>query len=166
MLIYKNPTLQLLSTAYGWIISAGSNLQSLFLLWMRLTWGHQFILTGHSKLTHIAETIQYFTSLNIIFPEFHAYLVGYLELIGGGLLILGLTSRLIAIPLAAITIAALSTAHAHMLSDFRFITHPSSLVMEAPYPFLITSLLMLIFGPGRISLDAWIKHWVSKQPAY
>jgi uncharacterized membrane protein YphA (DoxX/SURF4 family) len=39
-------------------------------------------------------------------------------------------------------------------------------VSQNPYPFLITTLLVFIFGPGRISLDAWIKRWVSHQPRY
>ena len=163
---YKNPTLQSAVVIYGWIVSLGSNLQSLFLLWMRLTWGHQFILAGLNKLSNIDLTIQFFTSLGIISPEFHAFLVAYLEVIGGILLILGLGSRFIAIPLTMIMITALSTAHAHMLNNFQFLTNPSSLVAEAPYPFLITSLMILVFGPGRISIDAWINRWVHRQPTY
>jgi putative oxidoreductase len=164
--MYRNATLHRLATMYGWVISLGSNLQSLFLLWMRITWGHQFVLTGLKKLTNIDETIHFFTSLNIANAQFHAYLVGYTELICGGLLILGLASRLAAIPLVIIMITALTTAHAAVFSHFHFITDPSSLVSEAPYPFLITTLMILIFGPGRISVDAWIKRWVKKQPTY
>jgi len=164
--MFINPTLQRLATMYGWVISFGSNLQSLFLLWMRLTWGHQFILAGISKLSKIDETIHFFTSLNIAYPEFHAYLVGYTEIIGGSLLILGLASRLASIPLILIMIAALSTAHSHVFAHFEFLTDPSSLVNEAPYAFLITTLMILAFGPGRVSIDAWIKRWVTKQATY
>lgn len=164
--MYRNTALQRLATIYGWVISSGSNLQSLFLLWMRLTWGHQFILAGLNKLGNIQETIEYFTSINIIYPEFHAYLVGYGEVICGALLLVGLASRLVSIPLIVMMVTALSTAHAHKLSDFKFIVDPSLLVGEAPYPFLITALLIFIFGPGRISIDAWIKRWVNKQPTY
>ncbi len=164
--MYRNTALQRLATVYGWLISAGSNLQSLFLLWMRLTWGHQFMWAGLNKLNHIEQTIQYFTSLNIIFPEFHAYLVGYSELIGGACMFVGFASRLVSIPLICMMVGALATAHAPMLADFKFISDPSTLVLEAPYPFLITALLIFIFGPGKISLDAWIKRWVEKQPTY
>jgi len=164
--MFRNPILQSLSTMYGWVISLGSNLQSLFLLWMRLTWGHQFVMTGINKLSNIDETIHFFTSLQITAPQFHAYFVGYTELICGGLLIVGLASRLAAIPLIFIMFTALGTAHGPVLAHFKFITEPSSLVHEAPYPFLITSLLILIFGPGRVSIDAWIKRWVNRQPTY
>lgn len=164
--MYTNDTLQRLATIYGWIISSGSNLQSLLLLWLRLTWGHQFILAGLAKLSDIEQTTKYFTSLSIVYPEFLAYVVGSSELFFGGLLFIGLASRLASIPLITIMIVALGTAHAAMLANFQFITDPSRLVGEAPYPFLITALLIFIFGPGRISIDALIHRWVSKQPTY
>jgi putative oxidoreductase len=165
--MFKNRALQIASKLYGYFITVGNNLQSLFLLWMRLTWGHQFILTGMGKLSHIDKVIQYFTTLGIANPEFHAYLVGYVELVGGILMVLGLFSRITGLVLASTMIAALASAeHAWVFSEFRFIYEPSSLVTEAPYPFLITSLLLFFFGPGRLSIDAWIKRWVEKQPKY
>jgi putative oxidoreductase len=133
---------------------------------MRMTWGHQFILTGSGKLGNIEKVIQYFTSLGIPHPHFQAYLVGYIELIGGILLFVGFCSRFAGLVLAFTMIVALSTAHASVLANFRFIFEPSTLVGEAPYPFLITSLLIFIFGPGRVSIDAWIKRWVNRQPKY
>jgi hypothetical protein len=63
-------------------------------------------------------------------------------------------------------LAALSTAHADYLVGFRFLKEPLILVIQQPYPYLITSLMVLTFGPGRISLDALIKHWVGHQPKY
>jgi putative oxidoreductase len=163
---YKNETLQSAVTVYGWILSMGTNLQSLFLLWMRLTWGHQLVLAGINKLLNMDQTIQFFNSIHIIYPTFHAFLVAYIEIIGGLCIILGFASRLVAVPLSIIMIAALSTAHAGPIANFKFISDPSTLVNQAPYPFLITALLMLVFGPGRVSVDAWIERWVHKQPTY
>lgn len=151
---------------YGYILSFGSNLQSLFLLWMRLTWGHQFFLTGYGKLHNMPKVTEYFTSLGIQYPHSTAYSVGYIELMGGILLMVGFCSRLAGLILSIIMVSALSIAHSSMLSHFRFIYEPSSLVREAPYPFLITSLLVLVFGPGRISIDGWIKRWSEHQPKY
>lgn len=162
----ENRLLYWLDKLYGIIVKVGSNLQSLFLLYMRLTWGHQFLLAGINKLKNVSSTIAFFEKLGIPYSEFHAHLVGGLEAVGGILLILGLFSRLISIPLIVIMITALSTAHAESLSNFSFILDPKSLVSQNPYPFLITTLLVFIFGPGRISLDAWIKRWVSNQPRY
>ncbi len=162
----QNRFLYWMDKCYGFFIKIGSNLQSLFLLYMRLTWGHQFFLAGMEKLKNIQGPTALFTQLGIPHPELHAYLVGFFESVGGILLIIGLASRLISIPLIIILVTALSTAHAENLTNFNFILDPKSLVSQSPYPFLITTLMVLAFGPGRISLDAWIKRWLNHQPKY
>lgn len=161
-----NPFLRWISKFYGYIILIGSNLQSLFLLYMRLTWGHQYILGGLAKFKDIDSYIQLLTTFNYPTPHFHAYEIAYIELIGGILLIIGFASRLVAIPLILLSLTSLSTIHADYLTHFRFITEPMMLVIQQPYPFLITALLVFIFGPGRVSIDAWIKRWLSRQPHY
>jgi putative oxidoreductase len=133
---------------------------------MRLTWGHQLFLTGLDKLKDVTGTVQLFTKLNIPAPLFHTYEVGLLEVVGGIFLMIGFASRLITIPLIALMVTALSVAHAEYLSQFKFVTDPHILVIQEPYPFLFTALIVFIWGPGRVSIDAWIKRWVSHQPRY
>jgi len=164
--MFKNRFLRILAFFYNPLVKLSGNFQSLFLLWMRLTWGHQFFLAGSGKLSHIPEVVQSFTALGLKNAEFHAHLVGWVEAIGGICLIAGFASRLVCIPLAITMITALGTAHYAPLAHFRFLREPSSLVHETPYPFLITSLLVLFFGPGRFALDAWFKRWADKQPKY
>jgi len=147
---------------YNIVITCGSSLQSVFLLYMRLTWGSQFLITGWGKLHAIEKVSTYFASLHISYPVFNAYLVGAVEMIGGFLLIIGLGSRLVAIPLMIVMFMALGTAHADQIADFRFLLVPKTLVAQTPYPYLITCLLVFIFGPGRVSIDAWIKRCLSK----
>jgi putative oxidoreductase len=164
--MFKNRLLQCIAVVYNWLVKLSSNFQSLFLLWMRLTWGHQFFLAGAGKLAHVAEVTQSFAALGLKDAAFHAQLVGWVELIGGACLIAGFASRLVAIPLAITMVTALHVAHAAPLAHFRFLKEPSSLVHETPYPFLITSLLVLFFGPGRFSIDGWFKRWANRQPKY
>lgn len=161
-----NPFLYWVDKFYGLFIKAGSNLQSIFLLYMRATWGHQLLLTGVDKLKDIPGTVKIFTTLNIPSPLFHAYEVGIVEAVGGILFMIGFASRITAIPLIILMLTALSTAHAEALKNLNFVADPHTLVIQAPYPFLITAILVLLFGPGRISLDAWIKRWVNHQPKY
>jgi putative oxidoreductase len=161
-----NSFLHFVEKFYSLLIKLGSNLQSVFLFYMRITWGHQLFFIGLRKLKTIPEVTQFFSTLNIPFPELHAYLVGGLEALCGFLLFVGFASRMAAVPLIIILIAALSTAHSAELSNFRFLMEPMKLVHQAPYPFLITSLIVFVFGPGRISVDAWLKRWVNKQPRY
>ncbi len=133
---------------------------------MRITWGHQFIITGIKKLQDIEGTAALFTKLNIPSPYFHAYEVGAVESICGILLLIGFASRIAVIPLIIVMLTALSTAHAAALANLKFVIDPHLLVIERPYPYLITSIVVFIFGPGRISIDAWLKRWVDNQPRY
>lgn len=160
--MYKCNFLNRTAWFYNLIILSGSSLQSLFLLYMRLTWGGQFLITGWGKLHTIGKVSSYFATLNIPYPVFNAYLVGTCEMIGGILLFIGLGSRLAAIPLLIIMFTALGTAHAAQIAELRFLLEPSTLVAQTPYPFLITCLLVFIFGPGRVSIDALIKRYLEK----
>ncbi len=162
----ENRFLYWMDKLYGLCVKVGSNLQSLFLLYMRVTWGHQFFLIGLEKLHSITETVKSFSELGIPYSYFHAHLVALFELIGGLLLVFGFASRLISVPLFIIMVTALATAHSHVLADFKFVLDPKSLVGENPYPFLITTLIIFCFGPGKISIDAWLKRWVGNQPKY
>jgi putative oxidoreductase len=145
------------ASLYKTLTRIGDHLQSLLLLYMRLTWGHQIFLAGLHKMQDMAGTEAFFASLNISHPGFHAYFVAILEFVCGLLFILGLGSRLAAIPIFFIMFAALGTAHATNLSSLRFISEPFILSAQAPYPCLITALLLFVFGPGKISFDNWIQ---------
>lgn len=142
------------------LIRVASSLQSPFLLAVRLFWGWQFVLTGWGKLHRIASVIDFFRSLGIPAPALNAYFVSGLELVGGILLIVGLASRWIALPLTIDMIVAYITADREaFISLFTFIRHPltadtDKFVNAAPFGFLLASLIVLIFGPGKIALDA------------
>lgn len=166
LLMLMNPLLRWIEKIYNILLKIGSNLQSLFLLYMRVTWGHQLILTGLAKLKDIGAFTQLLIKFHYPAPHFHAYGVAYFEVIAGFLLVVGLFSRLISIPLIFLTLTTLSTIHAATLGNFRFITEPLLLVAQQPYPFLITALLVFIFGPGRISIDALIRHWSTQWQRY
>src|SRR5260221_2904368 len=91
---------------YRLLIRVSSSLASPFLLAVRLYWGWQFMQTGWGKLTDIGKVVGFFTDLGIPAPALNAYFVSALEFGGGLLLILGLGSRLIALPLVINMIVA------------------------------------------------------------
>ena len=140
---------------YELLIAAGSNLQSLFLLIVRLYWGWQLAQSGWGKLHNIEKVTEFFTSLNVPAPGPTAYAISTLELVGGILLFLGLAARLIALPLTINMIMAYITADREALSSV--LSDPDKFYAAAPYTFLIASLLVLIFGPGRFSIDRLLK---------
>src|SRR5277367_7058420 len=139
---------------YQLLIRVASSLQSPFLLAVRLYWGWQFIQTGWGKLINIGKVIGFFTDLGIPAPVLNAYFVSGLEFGGGLLLVLGLGSRLIALPLVIDMVVAYVSADREAL--FSIISDPDKFTAAAPFTFLVASLLVLIFGAGWFSLDALV----------
>jgi putative oxidoreductase len=142
---------------YSLLIKAGSALQPLFLLAVRLYWGWQFMQTGWGKLHNIPHVIQFFTNLGIPAPGLNAWFVSFTEFVGGILLALGLGSRFFALLLAGdMLVAYIVSDRLALLSVF---SDPGKFYNADPYTFLFASLLVLIFGPGMISLD----HYLSRR---
>ena len=152
---------QNLRALYRRLLNLLNWLQCPLLLLVRLYWGWQFLQTGWGKLQDISKPIDFFTQLGIPFPVFNAWFVSLLEVGGGILLILGLASRLISIPLAVDMIVAYITADREALKSI--FSDPDKFMAAAPFTFLCASLVILIFGPGAVSLDYLIARYVEKR---
>ena len=145
---------------YDRLIRASNSLQSPFLLAVRLYWGWQFAEAGWGKLGNIGRVTSFFTSLGIPAPALNAWFVSGLELVGGILLILGLGSRPIALLLAIdMAVAYLTAEHEAVVQLF---SDPDKFIAATPFTFLFASLIILIFGPGRFSLDAMFAQKLKK----
>jgi len=129
-----------------------SLLQSPLLLVIRLYWGLSFTQTGWGKLTHLDKVTDFFTSLHLPAPRLNAIAAGSTECFGGLLLALGLFARPVAVPLAFTMLVAYATAESEALHAL--FSDPDKFVSAAPFLFLLASLTVLAFGPGRFSLDA------------
>lgn len=138
---------------YKLLVTGASYLQSPVLLAMRLYWGWHFFQTGMGKLENHAKVTGFFESLHIPMPGLNAYMAGCTECFGGMLLLLGLGSRLISIPLIFVMIVAYLTADVdvvkHIFSD------PDKFVSADEFLFMLTAIIVLVFGPGVFSLD-WV----------
>jgi uncharacterized membrane protein YphA (DoxX/SURF4 family) len=88
-------------------------------------------------------------------PSVNAYFIGSLECFGSLLLIAGLASR----PLSLLV--GVSMIVAYITADFdavwNILTDPDKFVKADPFPFLITALIIYVFGPGEFSLDKLLK---------
>lgn len=135
-------------------------LQSAVLLFIRITMGWGFFLTGKGKLMNLEKTTRFFDSLHLPLPKFQAMLAGSAEMAGGLLLLAGLGTRLISLPLAFTMVVAYLTAH----RDEAFLSL-SDFTDQAPFPFLMAALVTMAFGAGGISLDRFIKPWFDKRPS-
>lgn len=147
---------------YEMFVRAASSLQSPFLLIVRLYWGWQMMETGWGKLGDLGKVTNYFTSLGIPMPAFNAYFISGLEFVGGILLAIGLGSRAIAFLLAAdMAVAYYVGDHDALMS---FFSDPDKFAAAAPFTFLMASLIVLIFGPGKWALDTLIAKRLGHQP--
>jgi putative oxidoreductase len=141
--------------AYEGFIWLASYLQPVVLLAMRLLVGIGFFLTGSGKLMHLDKITDYFAGLGIPAPHLNAIMAGSTECFGGLLLALGLGARVVSIPLAFTMIVAYATADRDSL-QYLF-TDPGKFMGSDPFPFFITCLVVLAFGPGVCSIDGLIK---------
>ena len=89
--------------------------------------------------------------LAIPFTEMNAWTAGAVECFGGAFLFLGLASLLISIPFATTMVVAYLTAELPVLKEI--FTEPDKFTGADPFLFLLTTLLVLVFGPGSFSLD-------------
>lgn len=116
----------------------------------RLTVGVVFFQSGLGKLNNLERVTGFFASLGLPAPAFQAALVGWTELIGGALLIIGLATRLASIPLSIVMIVAIRTALSEDVTDF------SSLAGATEFLYIVLMVWLMVAGPGKIAVDTLI----------
>src|SRR5258707_9249544 len=131
-----------------------SYLQSPFLLIVRLYWGWQLAQSGWGKLHHLSNVGEYFATLGLPMPAQMAAFIACVEFFCVIFIALGLASRITGLVLT------LNLTMAYVIGDrealLSFFSDPDKFVAAAPFPFLLVSLIVLIFGAGRISADTAI----------
>lgn len=152
-----------LRQAYQSFFAAVDYLRSPFLLAVRLYWGWQLIESGWGKLHNLPKVTDYFTSLNLPMPGQMAVFISCVEFFGGLFLALGLLSRLTALVLTVNLIMAYVIGDREALLSF--FSDPDKFAAAAPYVFLIASLIILIFGPGKLCLDTLLDKLLTRNSA-
>lgn len=151
---------KLLTKGYELLILGGNYLQSIFLLAFRLCWGWQFFVSGRGKFAHHIDTTDFFASLHLPFPDATAYFVSGVEAIGGLLLILGLATRFAGLTLTINMLVAYLTVEEERNTLFNMFKDPDAFLSSDPFFFLMTAIIVLCFGPGLISVDAFLKKFI------
>jgi putative oxidoreductase len=146
---------------YKAITRLATFLQPVFLLVIRLYWGWQFFNTGKGKLTSIPKVSDFFHSLGIPFPTLNAYLAGSTECFGGLLLLVGLGCRVTTIPLIFTMIVAYITASPEVVKHI--FSKPDDFVTADPFLFMLTAIIVFLFGPGPLSLDGLIGRFLKSR---
>jgi len=140
-------TTSFVSNARARALSMTQKLDWLAPLVARITLGVLFVSTGWGKVYSLPKVTAYFAELGIPFPGIQAPMVSFIELIGGALLVIGLASRIAAVPLMGSMAVAILTAqreNVHSLPD---------LFGLVEWTYLALLLWVALAGPGRISFD-------------
>jgi putative oxidoreductase len=133
------------------------NLKPLGLLVLRAALGCAFMFHGYPKLFgDPAAAVQTFAKLG--FPGYFAYIAGVLEVFGGGLLVLGLFTRGVALLLAIEMGVALFRVH---IPSAGIYNEPK---YELPMIFGAAALALATTGAGLISMDAFTFESGRKTP--
>jgi putative oxidoreductase len=138
-------------------------LRSPLLLLLRLIFGWGLFQTGKGKLQNIERFTDFLATLHIPMPSANAHFVASLECVGGLLLLIGLASRLICIPLTINFIVAYLTADREAVVNF--FKDQDAFTNAAPFLYLLVSLLVLAFGPEFFSIDEVIRRMWRKRAA-
>ena len=115
--------------------------------------GAVFLSEGIQKFLYPAELgVGRFQKIGLPNPEFLAPFVGAFEIICGILVILGLVTRLAAIPLFIISSTAILTTKVPMLLQKGF--WPAAHEIRVDYCMWLGAIFLFVTGAGTVSLDA------------
>lgn len=119
------------------------------LLLLRLVLGVVFIAHGWDKMfiTGPVETAGGFSAMGVPNAKFSAYAAGITELVGGGLLILGFLSTIVAAILILLMCGAIFFAH---FGNGFFVSDGGP---EFVLVLIAALIIVVVFGAGRVSLD-------------
>ncbi|HVZ72744.1 MAG TPA: DoxX family protein [Polyangia bacterium] len=119
----------------------------------RLTVGLVFIGTGWGKLHSLPDVTDYFASLHIPAPGLNARLAAGTEFFGGVLVLLGLGTRLVTLPMAFTMVVAILSAKRGDVDGL------TSLVGLEEWSYIVFFLWLAVAGAGPLSLDRLLGRW-------
>lgn len=131
----------------AWPARLAAPLQPLGPLLARACVGWVFLWSGWGKLGALEQVVENFRGWGIPAPEMLAPFVSGVEFVGGILLLLGLFTRIAAVPLAITMIVAIGSvlwADVHSLFD---------LLALSEFAYLAIFIWLALAGAGALSLD-------------
>ena len=125
-------------------------------LFARLVVGWVFMWSGWTKLHNLPKMIENFKEWGIPQPEILTPFVSGVEFIGGVLLLLGLFTRVAAVPLVIVMAVAIASAKWAQVDSLETLLGLEEVAYMALFGWLA------IAGPGPISLDHLLQRWRGK----
>jgi uncharacterized membrane protein YphA (DoxX/SURF4 family) len=129
-------------------------LASRSVIWIRLAVGLIFATQGLLKFIDPNMGVNRFTRIGFPLPAFTAHFVGTFEIACGVLVLLGLWTRLAAMPLLIVIVTAIVSTKIPELSrasqGFWFMVSDA----RTDFAMLCSLIFLIAAGPGRLSVDA------------
>lgn len=116
-------------------------------LLLRVVFGWFWLETGWAKLHNLEFFSQRFVEWGIPFPMLSATASGSVDLVGGALLILGLGTRLVVVPMIVNMLVALAVVVLPTISTFNEFVELDEVL------YVCALFWLLMSGPGKASLD-------------
>jgi putative oxidoreductase len=143
------------------------------ILILRLMAGGVFFWEGILKFVYTNQGVGRFTKLGIPFPHFTANFIGGLEIVGGLLILSGFMTRFIAVPFIIEMIVAILSTKISLYLGTSPLPLPPALPkvgvwavlheIRSDYAQILTTVFLLVNGPGKWSLDAVLGRSKSSQ---
>jgi putative oxidoreductase len=146
----KNPLSSIHDLLTARLFAWTDRVQGIAPLLARLSLGYVFIDSGWGKFHNLEKVVEYFTSIGIPFASSQAPFVAGVELACGLLIFVGLFTRLASLPLMGTMVVAILTAKRADIHDL------GDLLMLIDSIYIVILLWLVMYGPGALSLDAWI----------
>ncbi|MEP6655312.1 MAG: DoxX family protein [Myxococcales bacterium] len=141
------------------LLGIAGRLEWLPLFLIRASLAAVFIPSGWGKLHDLGKVSEFFTELGIPAPHLNAVVVAVSELGCGTLLLIGILSRVAAIPLiVSMTIAIITAKRA----DISGIT---ALFAVDEFIYIVMSIAVIVLGAGTVSIDGQIGRQLARRKA-
>ena len=143
-----------IATKATWVLGLLHRWRWLGPLVVRLVFGYFWLETGIAKVHNLESFTQRFVGWGIPYPAFSAALSAWTELLGGLLLMLGLFTRLVTIPMIINMIVAVTLVVSSNLMGLDDYVEADEVV------YTLIFFWFLVAGPGKASLDTLVARWL------
>lgn len=126
-------------------------------LFARIVVGWVFLWSGWGKLNALDRITQNFVEWGIPFPHILTPFVSGVEFFGGLLLLLGLFTRIAAVPLVVTMVVAILSAKLADVDSLETLLGFEEVAYMALFGWLAAA------GPGPVSLDRLLQNWREQQ---
>ena len=139
------------------------------LLSLRILLGWDYFEAGLEKFrgeNWFADIVDRFPfPFNVVPPEISWQMATWFELVGGVALVLGLATRFFSVSLIILTVVAIASVHwpeswsgfGQLMQGYVF-TDQGQGNFKLPVLFIGMLLPLVLLGPGRLSVDAWLRR--------